>query len=65
MTNLEKYAVENCYSCQGTGYVKGFGHTGLECPCINDCSQDCGNIANPDNYDGDDMHYCDECLDAC
>lgn len=25
----------NCYACMGTGYIKGFGHSGERCPCIN------------------------------
>lgn len=34
-------AEKGCYSCDGTGKIRGFGATGLRCPCIASC-RECG-----------------------
>lgn len=31
---------ESCYSCLGTGRIKGFGHDGKQCPCSPDLTID-------------------------
>lgn len=34
---MDTAAQPECYSCWGTGKIKGFGMDGKECPCIAHC----------------------------